>query len=153
MSVSSLKQLVVYGILLAVVSQSVCNADAQDKSIDWLFGEQLKNVRDRSYIKTYDGPRQSVSFCFFCFNIVSSSNSISLTFQRPFFNYHTNNLIVSSLPETNERGYCDNNLTRWWATQTSYGRDEVSVVAELHDARERRWEQSSMGMYLRQSWN
>jgi len=42
MSVSSLKQLVVYGILLAVLSQSVCNAD-----------------RDRSYIKTNDGPRQS----------------------------------------------------------------------------------------------
>lgn len=58
MSLSSLKQLVVFGIVLATISQSLCVADARRKDIDNLFEEDVMNFRDRSYIKTYDGPRQ-----------------------------------------------------------------------------------------------
>ncbi len=61
MSLSPLKQLVAFGIVLATISQSLYVADALRKDIDGLFEEDVMNFRDRSYIKTYDGPREAVS--------------------------------------------------------------------------------------------
>lgn len=61
-SSSSLKQLVIFGIALAVISHSICIVDARQKQIDRidrLFQDDSENFRDRSYIKTYDGPREA----------------------------------------------------------------------------------------------
>ena len=65
MSLSSLKQFVTFAIVLATISQSLYVADALRKDIDGLFEEDVMNFRDRSYIKTYDGPREAVSLTAF----------------------------------------------------------------------------------------
>jgi len=61
MTASSLKPILVFGALLASISQSVCVAKVQQKTIDRILNQLPRTPIYRSYIKTPDGEQQARS--------------------------------------------------------------------------------------------
>ena len=90
MTASSLKPILVFGALLASISQSVCVAKVQQKTIDRILNQLPRTPIYRSYIKPPDGEQQAVS------SVLASSSRYRAILLNTFWLSSISHYITSS---------------------------------------------------------